>query len=497
MRRIGPWALALVLLCAPVAAAQQVRVAGAARGAAADSLRAILARNDYLLLRRDTVLGDSVHLTGDLVVDRATVRLSGRVDGSVAVVEGMFFLRPGARVGGSIVSTPGSLFLPSARATFGDSLTVPLSVRASIERTDSGEVVRLTPPPGPRAITPGGLFGLGLPTYDRVDGVTPRLSVRFQPFGARESHLNAEAWVGYHSARGTLAGGGRITLPIGGDYRASIEFARATLTNEEWIRGDLVNSLAALFFRSDARDYRESDYVSATFERLPSALRVGHAFVAPRLTLLASRDHSLDARDPWTVFHGGEDWRPNPWIADGDLVSATLGARLGWRGTLARFAGDAALEWAPGTLSDFSFAQLAAHADWQMAVIRGQFLTVRGHLLQPIGPDGAPPQRWSFVGGPGTLPTLDYDGRRGDHLVFVESTYAFPIPWVTVPLLGPPTIALRDAVGSAWVTDGPTPRWEQSAGVGAQFRALEAFLYIDPADPGAKPAFVVAVALPR
>jgi hypothetical protein len=105
---------------------------------------------------------------------------------------------------------------------------------------------------------------------------------------------------------------------------------------------------------------------------------------------------------------------------------------------------------------------------------------VRAPLLQPIGSGAVPPQRWSSLGGPGTLPTLGYDALRGDHLVFFESAYNIPIRQLDVPVLGVPAVAFRDAVGSAWRSGETSPRWTQNIGAGIQFSFAYALLYIDP-----------------
>ncbi|HET7321927.1 MAG TPA: polymer-forming cytoskeletal protein [Longimicrobiaceae bacterium] len=495
MRGTPAFLLALLLLPASLAA-QTVRLEGPTGGRAARALKALLDRGDYVVVSRDTILGDSVHIRSDLVVNAATVRISGQVDGSIAVIEGTLFLRPGARVGGQIISTPGSLVLPSAKATYGDTLSVPLTMGVALSRAADSTVVTLVPPPAPPLLSPGGLFGLQQPTYDRVNGATVRASVNFQPFGAIPNHVYAQAWGTYYSARGAVGGGVRAVVPFEHDVVGRAEVARETRTNERWIRGDFANSLAALVARSDARDYWESDYATVTLEKEPPALQTDQAFAVPRLTLLVERDRSLAARNPWSVLHGGEPWRTNPPVAEGTLASATLGAALGWRGTLASFDGDAAVEWAPASVGDFSFAQLTASGEWSMFLFSGHMIDVRAHLLQPLGGGGAPPQRWSSVGGAGTLPTLDFDALRGDHVVFIQSTYAIAVPRLSIPLVGPPIVAFRDAIGTAWVTGEDAPRWAQNVAVGLQFRALEAFAYIDPARPGPiHPTLTLALAL--
>jgi hypothetical protein len=196
----------------------------------------------------------------------------------------------------------------------------------------------------------------------------------------------------------------------------------------------------------------------------------------------------------WALF--GDDWRPNPPIAEGTLVSAVAGVEAGWRGATSAFDGDAAVEWAPGGPGDFQFAQLRAQGRWSMRALWNHAIEVNGITFLPLGGDAAPPQRWSFVGGSNTLPTLERAALRGDHVVFVESAYAIPLPQISVPLLGVPNLRLVHATGTAWVTGADAPPWEQNLGVGLAFSLLEAMLYVDPAGDPLEAEFNLGLTLP-
>jgi hypothetical protein len=116
--------------------------------------------------------------------------------------------------------------------------------------------------------------------------------------------------------------------------------------------------------------------------------------------------------------------------------------------------------------------------------------------MQTFGPDPAPPQRWSLIGGPGTLPTLEKGELRGDNVVFLQSTYSVPLDFLTLPLAGVPELAARHAVGSAWVTETDAPRWEQNLGTGLNVSVADLFLYFDPAASDRDPHFSVGFHLP-
>lgn len=493
-----PWlALALLsLLAAAPLRGQAIRVEGDLDHPGATLLREIVARGEYLLLRRDTVLPADFRAPADLVVLDADVRLEGAVEGSVAVLEGgALFVRPGARIGGSIVTVGTGGYYGSGLATTGERLEIPLRATTRVEEADDGVTVTLLAPPGPPFFRLTGALGLGLPTYDRVNGVSLAWGSAFHLAGDTLP-TTAFATLTYHSARGALGGALALEHPLRREVWARVEAARRTVTNEGWIRGDLENSLAALGLRSDTRDYHLSDEVSLTVGRRPrQPLIAGEGRVLPRATVRVSRDRSLAAADPWTVFDD-DPWRENPAIDEGTLASLTAGAATEWKGTTTAYRGDAAVEWAPAGAGDRSFAQVVATGQWSAQGLWRHRIELFAHTRVNLGADPAPRQRWSFVGGPGTLPALETAELRGDRLVFVESAYSIPIPRAKVPLLGPPSLRLEHAVGSAWVTGSQPPLWQQALGAGLEFSLLKGMLFVDPADDSPRPSFHLSAALP-
>lgn len=468
-------------LSAGLLSAQRVELQAEVDHPSVQALRGILDAGRYQLLDRDTVIPATAHLPGDLVVVGATVRLDGTVDGSVAVLNGTFFLRPGSRVSGRIVSV-GSIVLRSSRATMGDTISVPLDVEVALARSGENFTLSLEPPPPPSRVKGAGLYGLATPTYDRVNGLSVRAGADIRLAADTLAPTLRLSGV-LRTARWSPGGTASLRVPLG-RARLTLAAGRETMTNDRWIRGDFENSVAALFVRSDARDYYDADFASVSLAGRPAPpLIAGEGFVTPRLEVRAERDRSLRARGVFTFF-GDSAWRANPPVVEGKIAAVVPGAEVGWRGQTASARLETSLEvgrlmrdsWSDGK----GFAQLVADGEWGMTALWGHTLGVRAHLLQPLGSRAAPPQRWSFLGGPGTLPTLGYDALRGDHLVFFESAYNVPIPQLALPLIGVPTLGLRDAVGSAWVTGEESPRWTQNIGAGVQFSVFYLFLYVDP-----------------
>jgi hypothetical protein len=93
--------------------------------------------------------------------------------------------------------------------------------------------------------------------------------------------------------------------------------------------------------------------------------------------------------------------------------------------------------------------------------------------------DTAPPQRWSYLGGSGTLPTFELLEFGGDQLLFIESRYVVPIDRLVIKLLGTPTVTLRHMLGSAGVSR--LPALEQNLGVRLTLGFFRTDYVIDPA----------------
>lgn len=490
-------AIALVALASAVhagaARAQDVRIHGAARDSASTIAREILDRGGYTLVDRDTTLGPASRVEGDLVIVRATVRLAGHVAGSMAVLGGEVFIRPGAVVEGPIAVVGGAVY-PSTLATTGATYTTPADVAVSLSREGGTHSVGLTGPPPPRRIRPTGMFGIAAPLYDRVNGLTVGVGTRLL-LGGSDRGTFARVAVSYSTHRQALGGSAGLEVPLGRTTWLIAHAARRAATNEEWIRGPLANSLAAVTLGSDAWDHYETDEASLTLARRQAQPLVqGESFLAPRITVRVSDDRSLITGDPWKI--SGDAWRANPAIAEGTLASVIAGAAFAWRGTTTTFDGDAAVELASPEFGDFGFVHLVAEGRWGMRALWNHRVDLRARTALPLGADAAPPQRWSFVGGPGTLPTLSFGELRGDHVVFLRADYSVPLRAVRVPLLGEPILRASQVTGSAWATGEPAPRWDQNLGAGVAFPLFEAMIWVDPAGPSPTPVLALGLTLP-
>lgn len=479
--RVGWILVGCILALTSAAEAQRLQLEVRGRDPALDLLREIVGRGDYRLIARDTLLPATDTVAGDLVVVGAAVRLDGSVAGSVAVLDGGdLFVRPGASIHGAIAEIGGSI-LPSARAELGEVFRLPAGFRSRVIREGDVYTVYVRPPPDEPLVRPTGFGGIRPPTYDRVDGLTLKVGgdVYLYP-DSSAPHLIGR--FGYSIENGYWSGRGAFEVPLGSRYAIRAEAGRATVTNDEWVRGDLSNSLGSVLVRSDVRNYYRSEWAAVSvFREAPGTLQVGRGFFVPRFSVRVSRDTSVAAGDPWSLFARSERWRTNPPVLPATLASGSGGFGAGYRWPTSTIHLSVLAEYAPAGIGDLEFGLVDAELAYDMLALWQHTLAVEGKLLHPLGAATPPPQRWSLVGGPGTLPTLRTGRLRGDHLVFLQSTYTAPVPRVMLPFVGPPSIAVRHAVGSAWVSDD-APRWEQNLGLGLTAGLLEAYLYVDPAE---------------
>jgi hypothetical protein len=490
-------ALTAMILCVvpAVITAQQVVFAGPTDDPALEALHRVVARNQYLVIQRDTVLPPEFHTAGDLIVWDARVRLEGQVEGAAVSLQGTLIVRPGARVGGPIVAV-GGLVLPSGLASVGERIELSPEYRVAVRRDAERLQVTAFLPPPVRRFGLGGIFGFRQVDYDRVNG----LSVAWGPqwrLAAREFGPRADAWITLRSARLQPGGGIQLALPIGGGMEAAITAERTTLTNEWWIRDGLWNSIGALMLGRDLRDYHESDQISLRLARSPRVSTAGTALdIAPHLVIRHSRDRALEAQRPWAITGRTQLDRPNLPVLATEIASLGVGTTLAWHGASSTFAAITLAEYGRVTQGDLRFARWLANGRWDMQALWNHQLTVAGHGIGSLGDSPAPPQRWSFVGGQGTLPTLPMAALRGDRLVFLESRYQIPLGFIEPPLLGVPWLELLHATGTAWQTGQPMPAWEQNLGAGLAFSFFRARAWIDPSIDRPRPTVLLEFASP-
>jgi len=431
----------------------------------------------------DTTIARSDTMRGPLLIVGATVRLEGVLLGDVVAIGADLFIRPSARVLGRVQNLAGGWYA-SDQATMSGELDNRPNAPYSIEREDGAVIIRGTRNPRVLALEPL------IPTHDRVDGLSAGGGVRLllPPLERLEPTLGA--WGSYRTERGQLDGGTSVTLARGGtSLGAGAE--RSTITNEAWIRGNLSNSVTSLFLGKDYRDYYEAERIWVELRR---ALERGERDTDLWLRGQVEDARSLPAEEPWSLFRP-DSVRPNRAVDDGRVSSLLGGASVSWRRPTFETQLEGSAELALDALhGDFEFAAYRLDLDWAMLALRDHTLEIEAHLQGPLPffdegcttctglPRRIPRQRWSQVGGSGTLYTFRTAAFQGDRVVFIESRYGIPLgPRFRLPFLGIPTLELLHATGMAWIPTQPRS-FEQNLGLRLRYNVFYLRLVANPED---------------
>jgi hypothetical protein len=428
-------------------------------------------------LFRDSVFDTTV------VVLNSDATVASTVHGDVVVINGDLFLQPGAKIDGRAVAIGGGVY-DSQQATVGGEKLSYRDVHFDTARTARGVelVYRLPPPPEdtiPRFALPG-FYGFRIPLYDRVDG----LSV---PWGPRitlgESRLVVDPTLTYRSNLGAYDVAVTARAEIAHDWSATAFGGRTTLSNDRWIQSDLGNSISTIGVGSDYRNY----WRSTRFEG-----KVTHEwkFADGDLQLNAGGrtedDWSVRGGGPWSLFNRDDTLhmkRPNPGVERGNLSSALFGARGSWQREHVAFdaGADAEVVLDAPSGEHFTQATIFARAAFPTFVTKlgTQSFVFHTHMVLTAG-DTAPPQRFAYLGGGGTLPTFQLLSEGGDQLVFLEGLYNFPIQTVHVPFLGTPIITVREMLGSTGI--GSLGRFDSNIGARLTLGFVSGEVFINPAN---------------
>ncbi|MFQ5688763.1 MAG: hypothetical protein ACE5HQ_00640 [Gemmatimonadota bacterium] len=449
--------------------AQEIRFSPDRKSPTQLRLAEFLSGSSYRLWTRDTVLTRSDRVSGDVLVLEGSVRIAGRVDGSIYVVDGDLFLRPGARIAGDIVILGGGYYTSGLARVEGDVAYRPNEIMRVLPERGGYRILSVRP--SMPVLELGPMYGLRYPSYQRADGWTVRTRGRFRPRGV-PGHPEFVLGGRLKTDRGDVEGTFRNLWHPDERLEFEVWVDRATRSNDRWIRSDFSNTNSFLFFGDDYRDYYRADRAG-----------LGAAFITHtgwRASLRARWEYarSLRGRDR-TVLFSDDSVRPNPPIDPGDTYSLLLGLEFeqtkGNSRTLLHFLMEGATA---DVVGDFSFLLGEAQVELRRPVVAGQaielFARARGDLSGHL-----PRQRYSALGGVGTLPTFDILSLRGERMAFGEATYLVSLPFLDFPQVGPTELFLRAAIGSAW-SEGEGARFEQNLSVGARVLFFEAGVAGDP-----------------
>jgi hypothetical protein len=416
-----------------------------------------------------------------LIVLGRTAAIEGHVVGDVIVVDGDLHIRPGGRISGRAIAIGGGVY-PSALAVLEGGRAAYRDNTYSITRTSDGYALAylsLREHDSP-ALSLAGVYGLRIPSYDRVNGLSLPVGLAFSLLGGR---LAGDVLATYRSDLGEIDPSAAAAFQWSRRLRIRASAARASYTNDAWIWSNFVNSAAAIATGTDTRNYYRADRVELSAHRL---WETSSTQFEPWIGGLLERAWSVgpsigDQRGPWSIFGRSDSLgmlRPNPPIDPGGVTSALAGGFFQWDAqqmTLrARSRGELNIT-APG---DRRFTQITTDVDVTFPTFGVQTYQFQMHVVTTFG-ETPPAQRFAYLGGSGTLDFLDLLEQGGDELFLIDQRYAIPLLWVRLGLLGSPTIVLKHRLGSAGL--GSLPDFESQLGLAVNLTFIRGELQTDPA----------------
>lgn len=437
----------LILTLTATAAAQAQRVS--VRGYGEADLDAVLrgaVGGNYRQITTDTHIGPADTVRANLLVVRARLIVEGTVFGDIVGVDANMYFRPGSAVRGRVTSIAGG-FYPSEQAQIGsveDRPLAPYHVYETdgdiiVEGTNKRPLLRL-----------GGMFGFQHPEYNRVDGFHLEFGpeLLLPPFGGVEPMLFGS--VGYATEREDVILRAGLAMKRGGSTLTFGWEDEVTETNDRWIRSDLKNSLSTIWNGKDYRNYYAAQRWYGEFARtLERGARTS------RYWIRGQREDAtpLIARDVFTVLDP-DSVRSNPPVPESSITSLIIGAQSEYTGNTSAFDVMGWIETAGSALvdSDFAFNMYGLSVLYAFKAIANHTLEIEGNFRGPLpGTEELPQQRWTHVGGSGTLYTYEIGQFRGDRLAMVETKYTIPFSErLRLPFLGLPRLRLMHNIGMAW-----------------------------------------------
>lgn len=433
-----------------------------------------------LRLRRDSTVSSTIIVLG------RNVAVGARVNGDVIVIGGDLFVHPGAFITGRALAVGGCVY-PSALATISGGTACWRDHTFDAVETDRGIALdyRALGHQEPlRFISLPVIYGVRVPSYDRVNGLSAGVGPRLTPLGAAlAGRLTIDPVVTYRSHLGEFDPS--VVVRYDQSRRAAFELSalRGTFTNDAWIRGDIVNSVLTLVTGKDVRNYYRADRGEARLIRLWEGEKFEHEpFVGARTERGWPVGPTPSAvSEPWSAF-GRDDreegaLRPNPPVQRGRISSGLLGSTLRWESGDVKVTSNALVEVPFQNSLGRDFVQGTLDVAVGFPTFGLQRFSFEAHGVLTLG-DTAPAQRFAYLGGSGTLPTFDVLEFGGDQLLFTESRYSIPIEKIIIPLLGSPTFTIRHMLGAAGA--GGLPRLEQNIGVRLSIFAIKVDYTVDP-----------------
>jgi len=459
-------------------------------------VRAVLAQPHDMLCARDTTkltLSKGANIPRSIVLVAHGAIVEDTVHGDVMVIGGDLFLHPGSHIDGHAIAICGGVYASAqASVRYG----VVIEPCEKLKLTADGPTVALEY--WPRGIAPpfairfpGIFYGLRVPSYDRSDG----LSVGYGPSLNFDSlHLHIAPLVTYRSNLGHFD----PSLNINWRFLTLLG-ERSTVTNDAWSRPNYFNSTATFGTGSDARNYYRSDHVSLTATHTYGDAKSTN--IVPFIGVNDEFDRSvgpdLHSRHyAWSLINPLDTSgirRVNPPITRGRIISTLAGFKGQWSGEAGgpSATGSFGLEVPFTSPVSGTWVQSTLDADLKIPAIADHTFEFITHDIVTAG-HAAPAQRFGYLGGAPTIPTLFMLQKGGDDLVWLSASYLIPVHIFTIPLFGPPQVGAYYATGTAGVRH--LGQFTNNIGPQAIIGIFQFVFLVDPAT--GKHDFAVGAVLP-
>jgi len=297
-----------------------------------------------------SVIARGSDISGGIAVLGGPVRVEGKVGGTLAVINGNVTLTPGAEIDGDLIVTGGEVHgLDDARIRGG-----VIIYRGILRyRVVSDGEIALAPTESWTEFAASREFGFGrtdltLATrrgYNRVEGLPIVVGPRFESHGL--TPLRLEFLAIYRTISGLDIQPRRLgylglvekVLP-GRLFTLGLTLGSEIVPIETVGLSDRENSLSSFVLHRDYRDHYQREGWGAHLRFEPHS----RSFEL-ELEYREEEHESVRARDPWTLFRGSDEWRPQPVIAEGKFRSLSLRGQIDTRNELSDPTTGWYLEW--------------------------------------------------------------------------------------------------------------------------------------------------------
>jgi hypothetical protein len=425
---------------------------------------------------------DSSFATTVIVVG-GTATVASRVQGDVIVVGGDLFLHPGAAIEGRAVAIGGCVYNSTLATVRGERVCFREGSFAVTVAEDGSLDLRYQPTGAGRVrgIAFPSFYGFRTPAYDRVNGLSLAWGPAVQ-FDDGRYVLDPRAT--YRSDLGAVDPSIAARVALGRAFTLEADAARGTFSNDRWIRSDVVNAVSTFGLGTDTRNYYRADRAEGrlvrTIDAAPGPVSLYGGVRSERASRVGPDSSSVSA--PYSVFNRRDRvqgmLRANPQTPAGRITSAVVGAASEFT------TGDLVATTSLAVESPFDapgggrWLQVTADAQTAFAGFRAHRVEAGAHVVLTRG-DPTPPQRYAYLGGPGTLQTEDLLAFGGDALLFVDGVYLVPLTRVRIPVVGSPSVGVRYAAGSAGVRE--LPKFMQNVGVRVALGLARVDVIVNPA----------------